>query len=658
MSDAPMPDRPVRAYGSWPSPVTPRMLATSSVSLSEPCIDDGAVYWHEARAAEGGRGVVVRGGPWSSPVDVTPAERNVRTRVHEYGGGAWAVRDGTVVFSDDDDQRLYRLDPDGRAVPITPETEGLHRYADGRITAGGDLWIGVRERHRASGRVSEVVNELVAVALDGASEPSIIASGRDFYAVPRIAPDGRRLSWLSWDLPWMPWDGCELWVADLGPDGSLADERLVAGHDGEESIWQPAWSPVGDLVFASDRSGWWNLERFRGDDRERLYEADAEFGYPQWVFGESSVAFCDDGRIACWYGDRGVQHLGLLDPESHELVDLDLPFTAFEFGPAIAASGEAIATIAGAADLPSQVVWIDLGSRAVEVLNEGVPVPIDPSYVSVPRQIEFPTDGGLTAFAHLYMPTNPDVQAPADERPPLIVMSHGGPTSEATAALDMSIQFWTTRGFAVVDVNYGGSTGFGRAYRQRLHGAWGVVDTADCVNAARWLVSRGEVDGERLVIRGGSAGGYTTLCALTFYDDFAAGTSRYGISDLEPFATGDTHKFESRYEHTLVGPWPEAADLYRARSPIHSVDLLSTPMLLLQGAEDVVVPPSQAEIMVEALAAKGLPYACIVFDGEQHGFRKAETIERAYEAELSFYGQVLGFEPAGEVPVLDIANLR
>jgi dipeptidyl aminopeptidase/acylaminoacyl peptidase len=388
-----------------------------------------------------------------------------------------------------------------------------------------------------------------------------------------------------------------------------------------------------------------------------LYEAEAEFGYPQWVFGESSFAFCDDGRIACWYGDRGVQHLALLDPETHELLDLDLPYSSFEFGPATAASGDSIVTIAGAPDRPSQVVWIDLGSRAVEVLRESVVAPLDPSFVSTPRQIEFPTDGERTAFAHLYLPMNPEVEAPTGERPPLIVMSHGGPTSEATATLDLSVQFWTTRGFAVVDVNYGGSTGFGRAYRQRLNGAWGVVDTADCVNAARWLVAQGEVDGERLVIRGGSAGGYTTLCALTFYDDFAAGTSSFGISDLEPFATLDTHKFESRYEHTLIGPWPEAADRYRARSPIHSVDLLSTPMLLLQGAEDVVVPPSQAEIMVDALAAKGLPHAYLVFEGEQHGFRKAETIERAAGAELSFYGQVLGFEPAGDVPRLEITNL-
>jgi dipeptidyl aminopeptidase/acylaminoacyl peptidase len=652
-----MSDRSVRPYGSWPSPVTPRMLATSSMSLSEPWIDDGTAYWLESRPAEGGRGVVVRGGPWSSPVDVTPAGRNVRSRVHEYGGGAWAVHRGTVVFSDDDDRRLYRHAHGEDPSPVTPETGGLHRFADGRITDDGARWIGVRERHATSGRVADVVNELVAVPLAGSAEPAVIATGRDFYAAPRVAPDGSRLSWLSWDLPWMPWDGCELWVAELMPDGSITDERLVAGRDGEESIWQPTWSPEGDLVFASDRSGWWNLERLRGDERGPLTEGEFEFGYPQWVFGASSFAFCDDGRIACWYGDRGVQHLALLDPGTGELVDLDLPFTAFEHGPAVAAAGDAIALIAGAPDLPPQVVWIDLGSRAVDVLRESVAVPIDAPFVSVPRQIEFPTDGGLTAFAHVYLPTNPEAEAPSEERPPLIVMSHGGPTGEATATLDLSIQFWTTRGFAVVDVNYGGSTGFGRAYRQRLNGNWGVVDTADCINAARWLVDRGEVDGTRLVIRGGSAGGYTTLCALTFHDDFAAGTSRYGISDLEPFATGDTHKFESRYEHTLIGPWPEQSDLYRARSPIHAVDLLSTPMLLLQGAEDVVVPPSQAEIMVEALAAKGLPYAYLVFDGEQHGFRKAETIQRAVEAELSFYGQVLGFEPAGDVPVLAIENL-
>ena len=643
--------------GSWVSPVGPAMLATSSVELSEPWIDDGTVFWHELRPAEGGRGVVVRGGPWSSPVDVTPEGFDVRSRVHEYGGGTFAVHRGTVVFSHDADRRLYRQDPGGRPEPITPDTAGLHRFADGRVAADGARWIGVRERHAEPDVVVDVVNELVAVPLDGSGPPRTIVEGRDFYAAPRISPDGSRLSWLSWNLPWMPWDGCELWVGDLGPDGDVTNERLVAGAEGEESIWQPTWGPGGDLVFASDRSGWWNLERVRGDERTALCPAQKEFGYPQWEFGESSFAALDDGRIACWYGDRGVQHLALLDAETGELLDLDLPYTSFEHGPTIAAEGDAIAFVAGAADLPVQLAWLDFGSRAVEVLRESVEMPIDPAFVSVPRSIEFPIEGGVTAFANHYPPTNPGFVAPDDERPPLIVISHGGPTGEATTALNLSIQFWTTRGFAVVDVNYGGSTGFGRAYRQRLNGEWGVVDTADCIAAARFLVEAGEADGERLVIRGGSAGGYTTLCALTFHDEFAAGTSRYGISDLEPFATGDTHKFESRYEHTLIGPWPDAADLYRARSPIHAVDLLSTPMLLLQGTEDVVVPPSQAEIMVDALRAKGLPFAYLLFEGEQHGFRKAETIQRAYEAELSFYGQVLGFEPAGDVPVLPIENL-
>ena len=652
----------VAPYGAWDSPVTPRMLAGSSVTLSEPWIDDGAVYWLENRAAEEGRGVIVRGGPWASPADVTPPGVNVRSRVHEYGGGAWSVHRGTVIFSSDDDRRLYRLGSGGDPVAITPDTDGMHRFADGRVTADGALWIGVRERHDRSGRVADVVNELVVVPLAGGTEPSIITGGRDFYSTPRISPDGSMLSWLTWDLPWMPWDGCELWAADLASDGSLSGERHLAGTCGDESIWQPTWGPGGELVFASDRSGWWNLERMvvqGGDDGDRvpLHPRAAEFGYPQWVMGEASFAFLADGRIVCWYGERGVQHLGLLDAVTGELIDLDLPFTSFEWGPAIAASGDGVAFVAGAPDRVSQVVWLDLGSRAVEVLRESVDTPIDPSFVSVPRQIEFPTDGGVTAFAHVYDPMNPGYAAPEGSLPPLIVMSHGGPTGEATATLDLAKQFWTTRGFAVVDVNYGGSTGFGRAYRSRLEGNWGVVDTADCINAARFLVDAGDVDGDRLLIRGGSAGGYTTLCTLTFHDDFAAGTSLYGISDLEPFATGDTHKFESRYVHTLVGPWPEAADLYRARSPIHSVDLLSAPMLLLQGDEDTVVPPSQAEIMVEALRAKGLPYAYLLFEGEQHGFRKAETIERAYEAELSFYGQILGFEPAGDIAPLAIENL-
>jgi dipeptidyl aminopeptidase/acylaminoacyl peptidase len=625
-------------FGTWSSPIGAELLATAGVGLMEPWIEDGIVYWLEGRPAEGGRHVVVRGDAWSAPADVTPPGFNARTTVHEYGGGSYAVHRGTVYFSNFEDQRLYRLAGGGDPEPITPETDGRHRYADGRVTPDGRHLICVRERHEDSG----VVNELVAVPLEG-GDIRTLAGDRDFFSAPRISPDGARLAWLSWDLPWMPWDGCEAWVADLGPSAELANARRVAGADGQESIVQPEWSPSGQLHFVSDRTGWWNLYRDDDGTVTALHPAAMEFAGPLWEFGASNFAFLDDGRIACQYGSEGVSHLAVLDPASAELLDLDLPHSAFDY-PWLHAEGSQLVFIGGAASIPMQLVSLDFASRGVEVLKESLSVDLDPSIFSSPRTIEFPTEGGLTAFAHVYPPHNPAYAAPEGERPPLIVMSHGGPTNESTPEFNLRTQFFTSRGFAVVDVNYGGSTGYGRDYRQRLNGNWGVVDAMDCINAARFLVAQGEADGDRLLIRGGSAGGYTTLCALTFHDDFAAGASYYGISDLEPFATGSTHKFESRYMHTLVGPFPEAIDVYRARSPIHYVDMISCPMILLQGDEDEVVPPSQSEVMVEALAAKGIPHAYLLFDGEQHGFRKAETIERALEAELSFYAQILGFE--------------
>ena len=427
----------VSAFGTWASPVTPRMLSTAGVSLSEPWIDDGAIYWHELRPAEQGRGVVVRGGASVSPVDATPTGFNVRSRVHEYGGGAWTVHAGTVVFSYDDDGRLYRQDPGRDPVPITPDTDGLHRFADGRITDDGASWIGVRERHASSGRGADVENELVTLPLDGASEPVVIAGGRDFYATPRISPDGASFSWLSWNLPWMPWDGCELWVADRAPDGSLTGERPVAGRDGEESIWQPTWSPAGDLVFASDRSGWWNLERIGDDGRVALHPASAEFGSPQWELGASSFAFLADGRIACWYGDGGVQHLALLDPRTGELLDLDLPYSSFEFGPAIAASGDEIGDHRGGSrSWRRRSSWLDLGSRARggaarerRDADRSAPSSRCPVRSSSP-----PTGASRRSRTSTGRPTRA-FDAPDDELPPLIVMSHGGPTREATATL-------------------------------------------------------------------------------------------------------------------------------------------------------------------------------------------------------------------------------
>jgi dipeptidyl aminopeptidase/acylaminoacyl peptidase len=646
----------VAPYGAWSSPIGASMLATAESRIGQTWLEHGLAWWLETRPAEGGRGVVMSSDPWSSPVDRVPGDFNVRTTVHEYGGGAFAVHEGVLFCSRFDDQRLYRIGADGEPVAITPDTGGAHRYADGRVTADGSWWIGVRERHEGTRIPDDVHNELVVLPTDGSGPPRVLASGRDFYGAPRVAPSGDRLSWLAWDLPWMPWDGCELFVAELAADGSLGPERLVAGRDGEESIWQPSWSPSGELVWASDRSGWWNLEREQDGRRQVIRSDDVEFGWPGWLFGASSYGFLADGRIACHYGDRGIQRTAVLDPTTGELLDLDLPHTAVPW-PRLVVEGSQILFVAGGPTIANQVVLLDFSTRSVEVLRESTTVDVDEAYLSVPHQIEFPTEHGLTSFAHAYLPRNPDHVAPAHERPPLIVMSHGGPTAEATSAFDLEMQYWTSRGFAVVDVNYGGSTGFGRAYRQRLNGSWGVVDTLDCINAARFLVEEGTVDGDRLLIRGGSAGGYTTICALVFHTEFAAGASYYGVADLVPFAEGDTHKFESRYEHTLIGPWPEAEALYRARSPINSVDLLSTPMLVLQGAEDVVVPPSQAELIVGALRDKGLPHAYLLFEGEQHGFRKAETIVAATEAELSFYAQILGFEPGDPIPKLEIANL-
>jgi dipeptidyl aminopeptidase/acylaminoacyl peptidase len=644
----------VAPFGSWSSPITAGMLGSSAIRLAEPWLLDGSLYWVESRPADNGRSVVVRADAWSGPADVTPAGFNVRTTVHEYGGGAYCVQGETVYFSNHPDQRLYRHDLDSEPVPLTADTGGRHRYADGRVTADGTWWIGVRERHEGDGSPACVLNEIVAVPTNGSSEPIIVTSGRDFYSNPRISPDGDELAFLAWDLPWMPWDGCELNVGSLGDDLRLVEARRVAGRSGTESIWQPEWGPAGDLFFVSDRSGWWNLERSQAGKRQTLRPEAAEFGFPHWVFGERSFGFLHDGRIVCWYERNGRQALAILDPETGELLDLDLLHSALHSGPHLAVEEATVAFIAGAPDLPTQLVRLDMEARSVEVVRESSKLPVDAGFLARPEPIEFPTEADESAFALFYPPGNADFVGPKDDRPPLIVMSHGGPTGEATSVFDLETQFWTSRGFAVVDVNYGGSTGFGRAYRERLNGRWGITDLADCVNATAFLVARGDVDGERLLIRGGSAGGYTTLCALTFTDAFAAGTSYYGISDLEPFATGETHKFESRYTDTLVGPWPDAADEYRARSPIHFVDMLSTPMLVLQGAEDEVVPPSQAELMVQALRAKGLPHAYLLFEGEQHGFRRAETIRTALEAELSFYRQILDVPSGDGVPELAI----
>jgi len=638
----------VAPCGSWKSPITSDLIASGTVRLLETALDSKDVYWLESRPLEGGRYVIVRWTADGRTSDVTPAPFNVRTRVHEYGGAPFALGNGTVYFSNFSDQRLYRQEIGGQPQPITPE-ENL-RYADGVIDLRRGRMICVREDHTMDG--SQAINTLVSLDLRGGGGGQVLVSGNDFYSSPRLHPNGSRLAWLTWNHPNMPWDGTELWVGEIGPDGSIGRAERVAGGV-DESIFQPEWSPDGILYFVSDRTGWWNLYRWRNGRIEPLCEMAAEFGRPQWVFGMSTYAFESSERIICTYTAEGIWHLASLNIRTGELEPINTPYThVYRLR---ADAGHAV-FFAGSPTRPASVVRLDLDTREVEVLRCSSNTMVDEGYVSIPEAIEFPTEGGLTAHALFYAPKNRDYVRAPDELPPLLVISHGGPTSVALSVLSWAIQYWTSRGFAVVDVNYGGSTGYGRAYRQRLNGQWGVVDVDDCVNAARYLAKQGKVDSSRMAIRGGSAGGYTTLSALTFRDIFQAGASYFGISDLEAL-TKDTHKFESRYLDRLVGPYPERRDLYQERSPIHFVDRLSCPMILFQGLEDKVVPPNQAELMFEALRAKGLPVAYVPFEGEQHGFRRAENIKRALDAELYFYSRVFGFELADPVEPVPIANL-
>lgn len=642
----------VAPFGTWRSPIDAKMAARASTRLSEPTIDGDAVYWLERRPGEGGRTAVVRADPWSGPADVIPAGFNARTLVHEYGGGSYTVRDGVVYFSNFEDQRLYRQDPAGDPVAITsePPASCSLRYADPDLSPDGRWLVCVRERHPGE-RLP--VNELVVLPTDGSAPPSVLAEGSDFFAFPRFSPDGGRLAWLRWDMPRMPWDGTELVVAAFA-DGEVEGAEVVAGG-AAESIFQPAWAPDGTLHLVSDRTGWWNIHRLEpGGEATNLTPMAAEFGVPMWQFGYSSYDFLTDGRIVCAYRRDGRHHLALLDPASSELIDLDVPYECFD-PPFVRTEGSRIVFVGSGPTTEPEVVLLDFTSRSVEVVRGGDRLDVDAAFLSEPEAIEFATDEGRTAFAYFYPPHNPGFAAPDGELPPLVVHAHGGPTSETTPELDPYVQYFTTRGLGFLDVNYGGSTGYGRGFRERLYGQWGVVDVRDCIAAARHLVEQGRADGDRLVVTGGSAGGYVVLAALAFHPEaFAAGTSYFGVSDLEPFATS-THKFELRYTDLLVGPWPEAAELWRERSPVRRADAIRRPVLLLQGLEDVVVPPSQAEIMVRALDANGVPYAYLAFEGEQHGFRRAENIVRSYQAELAFYGAVLGFEPADDLPPLELS---
>jgi len=637
----------IAPYGSWKSPISAEFVAAGEVGLEQIRLDGEDIYWIERRPQQGGRKVIVRRSKEGRIDDRTPPGFNARTRVHEYGGGDYAVLDGRIVFAHFTDQRLYMQATGSAPKPLTPEA--ALRYADGEIDPRRNLFYCVREDHSGPG---EAVNALVRVDLSKENAGTVVASGNDFYSSPRLSPDGSRLAWLTWNHPNMPWDGTELWLGKLDDRGSIiAKDRVAGGAD--ESIGQPEWSPDGMLHFISDRTGWWNLYRWKANRIEALCPRDAEFGQPQWVFGASLYGFGSNNKIVCTYAANGWDRLATLDTASGALTVLEIPFTVIS---QVRVAGERVIFIGASATETSSVVCLNLTSGKITILRRSREAVLDARYLSAPRAIDFPTEGGALAHGYFYFPKNPDYLAPPDEKPPLIVLSHGGPTSSTSPSLKYSIQYWTSRGIAVLDVNYRGSSGYGRAYRERLNGRWGIVDVDDCVNGARYLVAQGEVDGHRLAIRGGSAGGYTTLCALTFRDVFKAGASHYGVSDLEALAK-DTHKFESRYLDRLIGPYPERRDLYIERSPIHFTDRLNCALILFQGLEDKVVPPDQAEKMFRAVRAKKLPVAYLAFEGEQHGFRKAENIRRVLEAELYFYSKVFRFDLAEAVDPVDIENL-
>jgi dipeptidyl aminopeptidase/acylaminoacyl peptidase len=631
-------------YGAWKSPITSDLIVAQAITLSEVRLDNGAIYWLEGRPQERGRSVVVRAGAEGGEnVDITSVPFNARTRVHEYGGGAWIVESGVLYFSNFADDRLYRQKTGGEPQPLTPEPSGQPggwRFADGIIDAGRNRWIGVREDHTAGG---EPVNAIVAVDLAGTGvEPgNILVDGHDFFSSPRLSADGRRLVWLAWDHPNMPWNGTTLYLAELDDTGAVAGEPEIIAGGPEESIFQPEWSPDGDaVIFVSDRSDWWNLYRFELSSRASrpIVPMAAEFGAPQWVFGMSTYAFAGPDRIVCTYSEAGLWRLGIVDLATGTLRTLETPFTQFA---SVRADREQVVVLAGSPSLPASVVEFDLGTGQHRTLKKATDI-LDQAdlgiagYLSSVEAVEFPTAGGNTAFGLYYDPHNPDYAGPAGEKPPLLVKVHGGPTSAAPSTLNLGIHYWTSRGIAVLDVNYGGSTGFGRAYRDRLHRNWGVVDVDDCINGARFLIERGLVDPKRIVITGGSAGGYTTLAALAFRDFFQGGASHYGVSDAAALAR-DTHKFESRYMDWLIGAYPEEEALYRERSPLFHAERLSKPVIFFQGDEDAVVPPNQTEAMVDALRSRGTPVGYLLFSGEQHGFRQAANIKRALDAELYFY---------------------
>ncbi|CAN5549227.1 S9 family peptidase [soil metagenome] len=665
-----------KACGTWPSPIAAELVAGGALRLSQTTYEPSSatLYWLEGRPEESGRSVLVKcSNPrQDTPVmeDVNCAPVSIRSLVHEYGGGAFFTDIGEVFYINFDDQKIYSVKENTVPVALTPayDISCSRRYADFSIDRKRNRLICVREEHRAE--LHEPVNTIVSVALRSSvdqqliEEPIVLAEGFDFYSSPRLSPDGRHLTYLGWQHPNMPWDGCELHLAEIGSDGALHEDRLVAGGS-DCSVFQPQWSPDGKLFFVSDDSGFWQpravIDLSTLEAKPLLsgsQYAECEFGLPMWVFGQSTYAVVSDRLLVFAFNRRGLWSLARLEldfegDDGHRLVEIQSPYTEFSY---LTASQNKVAMLAASASIAQSVVELDLSTEQFTTVKVSASALPAAGYLSRPEVIEFPTEEGLTAFAFYYPPTNQGFAPLVGELPPLIVRCHGGPTGAASSSLSLGLQYWTSRGFAVVDVNYGGSTGFGREYRKRLNQNWGVVDVSDCRNCVKYLVERKLADPARIAISGGSAGGYTVLCALTFTDTFTAGASHYGIGDLESLAR-DTHKFESRYLDNLVAPYPSGRELYELRSPINHVEKLNCPVIFFQGLEDKVVPPNQAEAMVDALRNKGIPVAYIPYEGEAHGFRKAANIVQTLLSEQYFFTRIFGIGVEGVPTTVKIENL-
>ncbi len=637
----------VKEYGSWKSPITAEKVASERVGLAEIKHEDESLYWLETRPGEGGRNVIVKLAKGGEPIDLTPNGFNVRNRVHEYGGGSYEVNEGIIYFSNFDDQRIYRMAEGKEPRPISPE--GNFRYADYVLDEQRDRLLGVCEDHTGDG---EAENYLVAVSLDDRGHQEVLTGGHDFYASPRINREGNKICWVTWDHPNMPWDGTCLHVGELNEKGSLKDERVIAGGE-SESVIIPKWSKSGGLFYVSDRTGWWNLYNWNGEEGKRIIEREAEFGRPHWQFGISTYDFPAPGKLVYTYSENGRWFSGEKNLENGSSKTYDLPYTQIS---SLKADGNEVWFIGGSPDTPPGIRELSRDTGRVETLKLSFSSEVDKEYFSVPETIEFES-GGKGVHAFYYSPNNKEYRGPETEKPPLLVVSHGGPTASTSDGLSQEIQYWTSRGIAVLDVNYRGSTGFGRDYREELKGKWGVVDVEDCARGALHLAEIGKVDRDRLAVRGGSAGGYTTLASLAFKDVFRAGASYYGVSDPVKLSE-DTHKFESRYLDGLIGPYPEAEDVYEERSPIKHSEDITSPVIFFQGGEDEVVPPDQAKAMYKSLAGRNVPTAYLLFEDEQHGFRKEKNIERALEAELFFYSRILNFHPPEEIEEVEIKNLE